>query len=1194
MSKITAKSEGTRHGRYLNRSSLVPFSKRFSLSIARRTAAIVALVGTSLIFSTCKLDDLVTPPEPSSIGVSLPQVVDSAAVGSTARHDLTVEVTASGDGRVTWNARKSNGSAWLVLSANSGTAPGSVTISTDPADLAVGEYHDTLLFSVGANAPDPTPLPVRYVIHPCLPNDFSLDVAVTDSLVTSDCGSSHGNGQFAKLFEFDANGGDSVTVVMTSTDLDAYLFVDSLEDGSAPSLVDGDDCLGEEGDACLVYVLLPDTGSYFIGASSASPQETGVFSLEMFPPRDPDAAADLMQLRSDSSTSIATGEVVFDSAMVIAASVSDPDLGDSLKLLIEIRPVGTDFTGIPTDSSPIGSTEDTLYIDLSDLTDDTEYHWQARASDQTGRVGAWVAFGGNAEDAPDFTRAVQETPRSIAAPGQFGPDSVTTIGVGATTGTNVVVLKATVADPDPDDSLSLEVELRPVGTAFNGTATSESPRFANGQIAVLRISGLSDDTQYHWQARAVDTRGAAGPWSAFGGNAESEADFSVSAPQAPGDPTDLNQTETDSTSVIPVGATISASSVVLSASISDPDPGDSVRLQVEVRPVGTSFTGPTGSSPFVVGSGTAYVLVSGLTDDTEFRWRARTVDGSGATSAWVYFGNNGDVDEDFRVSISAAQLVFTVQPSNTVAGEEITPDVVVTAREPSGQADTSFNQQVTLSITPGTGASGAVLGGTTTVTASRGVAVFSNLFINLSGSAYGITGTSAGLPDVASASFDILTGPPDHLAIATQPSSSSTTGVPLAQQPSIQIEDAQNNPVLQQGVTVTAVVASGPSGATLTGETASTNVIGLATFAGLTLSGSVGTYTLEFQASGITSVTSESIGLSTGGASAATSTATVPDGVAGSQTNIVVQVRDASGNDLSVGGETVVVSVTGANSVSPTVTDNNDGTYSASYVPVNSGTDNVAITLNSVAISGSPYSSSVSTGSVSPAMTTATVPNGLAGNPTDIVVQARDGSGNAIAVGGETVTVTVAGANSVSPGVSDAGDGTYTASYTPTNAGTDNVTITMNGTEIGGSPFSSVVAVGAASPALTVATVPAGVAGEVTTITVQSRDASGNDLTTGGEVVVVAVTGANTAIAAITDNDDGTYSATYTPTITGTDDIDVQLNGTSIGSSPFTSAVAPSTANASQSRATVPAGEAGAVTTITVQARDAYGNNLQS
>jgi hypothetical protein len=56
----------------------------------------------------------------------------------------------------------------------------------------------------------------------------------------------------------------------------------------------------------------------------------------------------------------------------------------------------------------------------------------------------------------------------------------------------------------------------------------------------------------------------------------------------------------------------------------------------------------------------------------------------------------------------------------------------------------------------------------------------------------------------------------------------------------------------------------------------------------------------------------------------------------------------------------VAVTVTGDNAAgSLSVTDNGNGTYTASYTPQTTGTDQVAITLNGVPISGSPYTSTV-------------------------------------------------------------------------------------------------------------------------------------------------------------------------------------------------------------------------------------------
>ncbi|MFO8175481.1 MAG: filamin/ABP280 repeat domain-containing protein, partial [Longimicrobiales bacterium] len=234
----------------------------------------------------------------------------------------------------------------------------------------------------------------------------------------------------------------------------------------------------------------------------------------------------------------------------------------------------------------------------------------------------------------------------------------------------------------------------------------------------------------------------------------------------------------------------------------------------------------------------------------------------------------------------------------------------------------------------------------------------------------------------------------------------------------------------------------------------------------------------------------------------------------------------------------------------------------------------------------------VKIGPVSPAHSTGSVPRGTSGEPTIIVVQARDKGGNPVSSGGATVLVTVSGANAAGPiTATDAGDGTYTASYTPTVAGPDSVAITMDGTPISDSRFTSTVAAGAASPAHSTANVPDGTVNLPTAIVVQARDGSGNPVRSGGATVLVTVSGANAAgpITA-TDAGDGTYTASYTPTVAGTDSVAITMDGTPISDSPFTSTVAAGAASPAHSTATVPDGVRKELTEIVVQARDAHGN----
>src|SRR2546427_1077442 len=64
------------------------------------------------------------------------------------------------------------------------------------------------------------------------------------------------------------------------------------------------------------------------------------------------------------------------------------------------------------------------------------------------------------------------------------------------------------------------------------------------------------------------------------------------------------------------------------------------------------------------------------------------------------------------------------------------PAVRVTAFDVLGNAATGFAGDVTLAITAGTGTGGATLLGTTTVTAGKGGAIFSNLYIQRAGGGY--------------------------------------------------------------------------------------------------------------------------------------------------------------------------------------------------------------------------------------------------------------------------------------------------------------------------------------------------------------------------------------------------------------------------------------------------------------------------
>ncbi|MHA8100192.1 hypothetical protein VR479_12945, partial [Aquirufa aurantiipilula] len=82
---------------------------------------------------------------------------------------------------------------------------------------------------------------------------------------------------------------------------------------------------------------------------------------------------------------------------------------------------------------------------------------------------------------------------------------------------------------------------------------------------------------------------------------------------------------------------------------------------------------------------------------------------------------------------TASKLTFGTQPSNAVAGASISPDITVRIEDANGNL-VSSTASIMLAIANNAGS--GTLTGTTTVSAVAGVATFSGLSINKSGSGY--------------------------------------------------------------------------------------------------------------------------------------------------------------------------------------------------------------------------------------------------------------------------------------------------------------------------------------------------------------------------------------------------------------------------------------------------------------------------
>jgi predicted extracellular nuclease len=127
-------------------------------------------------------------------------------------------------------------------------------------------------------------------------------------------------------------------------------------------------------------------------------------------------------------------------------------------------------------------------------------------------------------------------------------------------------------------------------------------------------------------------------------------------------------------------------------------------------------------------------------------------------SPWLCSGTDTSAARGFQPNLNtlcgvAAQLVFSTQPGNGLAGSPLNPQPVVTALDSDGNPAPNFNGAVTLSIGANPGA--GTLGGTATVNAIGGVATFSGLSINNAGVGYTLIASASGLPSVTSNAFNV-------------------------------------------------------------------------------------------------------------------------------------------------------------------------------------------------------------------------------------------------------------------------------------------------------------------------------------------------------------------------------------------------------------------------------------------------------
>jgi adhesin/invasin len=508
----------------------------------------------------------------------------------------------------------------------------------------------------------------------------------------------------------------------------------------------------------------------------------------------------------------------------------------------------------------------------------------------------------------------------------------------------------------------------------------------------------------------------------------------------------------------------------------------------------------------------------------------------------------------FVTNALAAKLILVTQPGSiATSGSPLDPQPVLQLADPAGNPIARGGVSVSVQIASG---SGSLSGSTSATSDDNGVVAFADLAVQGSAGLRTLIFAADGFASVISAPIALGVGAPASIELVTGDGQSATVGSPVPIAPSVLVKDATGNGVA--GVPVSFVVTGG--GGTVAGEDQVTSAAGTATVGSWTLGKAPGANTLEARIStgGVSGnpvvfhATGQPGPLSPAKSTVAAAPGTIAASTGAVFSTITVTATDDFGNPLP--NVQVAISATGVGNtlVQPTGPTNDKGVATGRFSSTSPGDHVISATVNG-APAGQTATVKVTAGPPVASASSAEVGPGTAGAPTAVAVHLKDAAGNPVTGAAGKVSVEVSGANSGGGSVTETGNGDYAFSYTPIRTGTDQVRVRVDGADVPGSPFTSVVSPGPASAAQTTADIPQSFFFS-RLFTVTARDAQGNLLGHGGDRVAMTATNtssnASTALG-VSDNGDGTYGAAFSLP-SGTYRIDVTINEVPIQGSPFT------------------------------------------
>ena len=558
----------------------------------------------------------------------------------------------------------------------------------------------------------------------------------------------------------------------------------------------------------------------------------------------------------------------------------------------------------------------------------------------------------------------------------------------------------------------------------------------------------------------------------------------------------------------------------------------------------------------------------------------------GAHTVTATYAGKTDTSALTVVSAPADSSASTISavPSSITANGSSTSAVTVQLKDIFGNNRASGGNIVALATTAGSLSAVTDNGNGTysaTLTSSTSVGTAS------------ITGTLDGVAIVSAASVTFTPGAATHFAVTG--AASTTAGV--AASVTVTAKDAFGNTAT--GYTDTVHFTSSDGGATLPANYAfAAGDSGAHTFsATLTTAGSQTVTATDTVTASITG--SHSITVDPAAATSFDVTTAGGPETAGGAFNVTVTARDAFGNVAT--GYTGTVHFTSTDGAAGLPADyafvaGDSGVHVFSVTLKTAGPETVTATQGGV--TGTTPSITVVSGALDHFTLTGTPATVVSGTPASVVVTAQDAYANTVTGYTGAVHFSSNDPAAVLPGDytftgANAGSHTFTNAYTllTTGARTVTATDTVSPAVTGTSAFIAVTPGAASGVTSTIVASPTSIQANGTstsTLTVQLKDVTGNNLTAGGNNVVLSATNGG-AIGPITDNGNGTYTATLTSsTVAGVSSISGTVDAAPIAvGATVTFTPGPATSFDVTGPATATAGTAG---NYTVTTRDAFGN----